>query len=189
MKKSDLHTKVVEGIIIRLTFDGGFKRSKIYAPKASESQRREFRRYLSSKLSEIISEVELKKRYSDDDHCNTIQRFSSDTTKRFGKILDKGSFRIGHAQKFLNLYWKLSWILKVTPLKPIHCPFDSVIIGKLRSARGIRWTRFDKIDEYKQLLNAAREVAGQNVALADWEMKKYWEIMNRDIKNKSDDDK
>ena len=173
MKKSDLHTKVIEGMIIRLTFDGGFKRSRIYAPKASESQRREFRRYLSSKLAEIMLEVQLRKRYNDDDHCKTIQRFSSDTTSRFREILGKGGFRIGHAQKFLNLYWKISWILKITPVKPIHCPFDSVIIGKLRSGRGIRWTRFDTIDEYKQLLTAAREVAGQNVALADWEMKKY----------------
>lgn len=106
MINKEIQEKVLGGMVIRLTFDGGFQRSKIYRPNVSDVKRKEFRAYLASELPKILSAIQRPKRYNDGDHYKMIKKFSSNVTSRFGKILYKRKFRIGNAQKFLNLYWK-----------------------------------------------------------------------------------
>ena len=112
-----------------------------------------------------------------------IKKFSSDVTNRFKKILDKKKFRVGNAQKFLNLYWKVAWLSKRTSIKPIHCPFDSIIMRKLPKNVRVPWTQFDTIEEYKALVEAAKETAGKKRTIADWEMEIYWNAINGDKQN------
>jgi len=104
-------------MVIRLTFDGGFQRSKIYRPNVSDANRKKFRAYLISELPKILLAIQRSKRYNDKDPCKMIQKFSSDMTNRFDKMLYKKKFRIGNAQKFLNLYWKVAWLSKRTSFK------------------------------------------------------------------------
>jgi hypothetical protein len=42
MINKEIQEKVIGGMIIRLTFDGGFQRSKIYRPNASGAKRKKF---------------------------------------------------------------------------------------------------------------------------------------------------
>lgn len=183
MGNKKIREKVIGGMVIRLTFDGGFQRSKIYRPNVSDAKRKEFRAYLISELPKILLNIQRRKRYNDGDHCKMIKKFSSNVTNRFDKILYKRKFRIGNAQKFLNLYWKVAWLSKQTSIKPIHCPFDSIIMRRLPKNVRIPWTQFDTIEEYKILVEAAKETAGTNRAIADWEMEIYWNAINGDKQN------
>jgi hypothetical protein len=101
-------------------------------------------------------------------------------TNQIDKLLYKKKFRIGNAQKFLNLYWKVAWLSKKASIKPIHCPFDSIIMRKLPKNVRVRWTQFDTIEEYKTLVKAANETAGKNRTIADREMEIYWNALNGD---------
>ena len=169
--------KVIDGMIIRLTFDGGFQRSRIYRSNVSDVKRREFRKYLALELPKILMSIRKSKRYCDDNHCKMIEKFSSNITEKFSRILHRKKFRIGNAQKFLNLYWKVAWILKKTSSRPIHCPFDSIVMKKLPRNVRVAWTKFDTINEYKLLVEAARKAAGA-MNIADWEMELYWKTLN-----------
>ena len=182
MRSKEIQEKVIGGMIIRLTFDGGFQRSRIYRPNVSNANRKGFRAYLISELPKILLAIQKRKRYTDKDHCKMIQKFSSDVTNRFDKILYKKKFRIGSAQKFLNLYWKVAWLSKRTSLRPIHCPFDSIIMKKLPKNVRVLWTQFDTIEEYKVLVNAAKETAGKK-SIADWELEIYWDAINGNKQN------
>ena len=71
-----------------------------------------------------------------------------------------------------------SLAIKKKSLRPIHCPFDSVIVRKLPKNVQVRWTQFDTIEEYKTLVKAAKKMAGKNRTLAEWEMYIYWNAIN-----------
>jgi hypothetical protein len=180
MINSEMKEKVIGGMLIRLTFDGAFQRSKIYGKNVSSVKRKEFRDYMTTELPNIVLTIQKRKRYTDQDHYKTITRFSYKVTKTFNEILYKKKFRIGNAQKFINLYWKLAWLTKRTSTRPVHCPFDSIIMKKLPKNVRVPWTQFNTIREYQHLVNAAKEIAGKNKSIAEWEMKIYWNVLNGD---------
>ena len=88
-------------------------------------------------------------------------------------------------QKFLNLYWKVSWLLNRVAVLPIHCPFDSIIIKELDfSVSKYKWTKLNTIKEYIQLVEAARNMAKNNKSIssdsiAEWELKVYIQKRNK----------
>jgi hypothetical protein len=82
--------------------------------------------------------------------------------------LKNGRFRIGIAQKALNLYLKYLWCVGLIPMPP-HCPFDSSIIGHLPECMNFNWTAIDSIDDYQKLVNSARKKADDK-PIAEWEL-------------------
>lgn len=173
MNISIIKQKATEDIIVRLTFDGSFQRAKLYKSNASVLERKLFRQHMAVKLAGILNKIQARKRYTDKDHYKTLVQFTLDIEKRFCHILQRGQFRLGNAQKFLNLYWKISWLLKKETKAPIHCPFDSIVIAKLdKRVRHIKWTKFDLIADYKKLVEAAKIAAGSKTISA-WELELY----------------
>ena len=89
-------------------------------------------------------------------------------------------FRIGIAQKALNLYLKNLWCLGEITTPP-HCPLDRLIIDKLGLKWSERsqydWTKIDDIEKYKELISRcdhkARERGCENIA--EWELEVYKE--------------
>src|SRR5262245_61793553 len=119
MATRKLKTKVVSGILIRLTFDGAFQRAKIYAKSIPEEKRKALRKYITFELPKTLRANEKRKQYSDKDHYNTIRRFSDHVTEAFKNMLEQKRFRIGNAQKFINLYWKVAWLLGQSSMRPV----------------------------------------------------------------------
>lgn len=78
----------------------------------------------------------------------------------------KDRFRIGVAQKALNLYLKYLWCLDRIPVPP-HCPFDSTVLRELELE--FSWTRSSKIEDYKSWVEHAKVAAGTKT-LAEWEL-------------------
>ena len=110
-------------------------------------------------------------------HCQNIVRLADTQTRQFkdSGILRNGRFRIGIAQKALNLYLKYLWCLGDIPTPP-HCPIDRLIIDKLnlswKESGNYNWTKIDDIEKYKTLIQKCRDKAG-NASLAEWELKEW----------------
>lgn len=145
---------------------GALGRSKTYSESASDQDKDRFRIALRKNLSEIgnryVSPV------PEEEHLSNIKKFADDLTLNFSHCLENGRFRIGIAQKALNLYLKYLWCVDLIPMPP-HCPFDSIIINRLPDCRALNWTVIDTIDEYKELVDAAIEETGGK-AIAEWEL-------------------
>ena len=145
------------------------QRAAIYEPNAPEELRARFRGGLRKALTQTA------RAYSgivtEEAHLLGIGTLSRDITEAHGAALRGGRFRIGPAQKALNLFLKYLWCGGEIPSPP-HCPFDAVVIARLPSSMYMPWTQIDSIEAYVQLVCAARVAAG-NMSLADWELRLY----------------
>jgi hypothetical protein len=109
----------------------------------------------------------------DKDHVGNIVNLAKELSTKHADILYEGRFRIGSAQKALNLYLKYLWCVGEIPAPP-HCPFDSQIVARLPGYEHIRWTRLDEIDMYEKLVKAARDLADRvGKTLPVWELEMY----------------
>ena len=112
-------------------------------------------------------------------HCQNIEDLADTLTETYKGtgLLRNDRFRIGIAQKALNLYLKNLWCLDEIATPP-HCPLDRQIIDKLdlKSKRSeYDWTKLDDIEKYKELISLgdkkAREKGSRNIA--EWELEVY----------------
>jgi hypothetical protein len=101
----------------------------------------------------------------------TMTLMATVLSHRYGEALRDGRFRIGPAQKALNLYLKYMWCVGEIPTPP-HCPFDSKIIYHLRGCEDVKWTKLVSLDEYMKLVRTARQEA-KGRSLAEWELKVF----------------
>ena len=128
-----------------------------------------FQSALRSTLAEIATQYE--EEVEEEKHIQNICDLSNRLTSGQKEVLNNGQFRIGTAQKALNLYLKYLWCLGKNPLPP-HCPFDYQIIAKLSNYQGPKWTDLEQVQDYRRLVAAAKEKA-QGVPLALWELRTY----------------
>jgi hypothetical protein len=122
---------------------------------------------------------------TEQEHCRNIEDLANTLTQKHKDtgILRDGRFRVGIAQKALNLYLKNLWCLGEITTPPPHCPLDRQIIDKLGLKSSERseydWTKLDDIDKYKELIircdKVAREAEYQNIA--EWELKVYKDLI------------
>jgi len=145
---------------------GALGRSKTYLDSASEKGKDGFRNALRENLDEIS--LSYTSQIKEEKHLLNIKNLSDDLTSRFPHCLRKGRFRIGIAQKALNLYLKYLWCVGLIATPP-HCPFDSIIINHLPDCGGLSWTSIDTIEDYQKLVEAARKKA-DGKPLAQWEL-------------------
>ncbi len=102
----------------------------------------------------------------------------------FGQILKSNRFRIGTAQKILNLYLKYLWVLGWIP-EPLHCPFDSIVITELGLDPGIKFTKFDSGEDYRRLVTmAAQNAKDAELSIAQWELKLWNQRVIKENPNK-----
>ncbi|MBL8998311.1 MAG: hypothetical protein JNL44_13445 [Gemmatimonadetes bacterium] len=153
------------GMVLQATV----QRAKIYNPRANENLRNQFRIGLRRILDEAAAHY--RRRVDEAAHTRRIGRIASTLSGRHARALRGGRFRIGPAQKALNLFlkyqWSAGWIAE-----PPHCPFDAQIIKLLPASVSVPWTELDDLDAYRRLVTAARaRASGQS--LARWELAAY----------------
>jgi hypothetical protein len=94
------------------------------------------------------------------------------------EFLREYGYKIGIAQKLLNLYLKYLWCLNQIP-KPPHCPVDKIIIDKCKPARGVKgrlkkWTKITLMSEYDEIIEVIRDDADKaDMSIAEWELSVY----------------
>lgn len=149
-----------------LSILGALGRSRTYLKSVSEEDRTRFRNALRLKIDEISKDY--RATIPEQDHILNITKLSDELTSQFPHCLADGRFRIGIAQKALNLYLKYLWCLGLIPVPP-HCPFDSIVIKHLSGCSNLNWTSIDAIGDYKRLVSAAIQAANGK-SIAEWEL-------------------
>jgi hypothetical protein len=150
-------------------------RSKTYSKSVSENDKKRFQNALRETLKMIwkvyVSPV------NEEEHLSNIKKLSDDLSSGFYHCLRSGRFRIGIAQKALNIFLKYLWCAKRIP-EPPHCPFDSIIIGFLPECSDLKWTSIDNMDAYKRLVKVAKKVA-KGKSLPEWELEVWSSVTTR----------
>ena len=140
-----------------------------------DAEKAQFRNDLKRLLLELASDYQ--RPVCDELHITNIERVADEITERHRAILRGRTFRIGVAQKALNLFLKYAWALDMLPVAPPHCPFDRAVLEKLsidccQSKEVCNWTEMDCSDCYRKWVNAARSQrlkCGTCTTLSDWE--------------------
>lgn len=152
--------------ILTSCMNAAIQRGKVYRPESNSTERLNVRDCISSKLLNLLTQYH---RVVDHDlHCMNICDLSDFVSQRHSRVLVGGRFRIGNAQKALNLLLKYLWTLDRIP-EPPHCPFDAIVIQQIPSHRNVRWTQLDNIDDYSILVTEANKIAHPR-SLSMWEL-------------------
>ncbi len=152
-----------------LTLMAVVQRGRLYRKGSTEMLRKEFHRELRRELDRLVPQY--RTAVTEDDHLRNIVGLADGLSQSQKKALAGGRFRIGSAQKALNLYLKYIWCLGDIAAPP-HCPFDYQVISELPGCEGYKWTRLDSVESYKSLVEAARRKASDR-SLAEWELQLY----------------
>lgn len=166
---------------LTLTVNGTLQHNKTYRPeiKENDKRRRDFRESLRRQLCSKVEEYQTQ-RIGEKRHLANIEMLSSELSERHGDILLDGTFRIGSAQKALNLYLKYCWARGIIE-EPPHCPIDSIVLKEIKCRKS--WTKIRTIEEYLHVIRKIKEYlhvickaeADENgQTLARWELK-IWE--------------
>lgn len=156
--------------IFSLTLMGTAQRGRLYRKEADEPLREGFRRALRAELANLAIQYE-KEEVLSEQHCTNIELLSNHLSNTHKEALNGGRFRIGSAQKALNLYLKYLWCLDLIN-QPPHCPFDHRVLSLIPNCETVKWTELDCLSEYKRIVGKAKNHLG-NRALADWELEEW----------------
>jgi hypothetical protein len=152
-----------------LALQGAVQHNAVYKKTAGEEEKEQFRAALQREVERIADFC--RDEVSESRHIANILKLADDLSGQYASALKDNRFRIGTAQKVLNLYLKYMWCVGQIA-RPPHCPFDSQVIAELPSCRDIKWTVSDSYEDYERLVKAAKDRAG-GVSLAEWELKLF----------------
>lgn len=152
------------------------QRASIYASDAAEGARRAFRDILRRELDQESQRYH--EAVDDEHHVQAVVRVAKRLSDAHPATLRDGRFRLGPAQKALNLYLKYLWCAGLAH-EPPHCPFDSIVIQQLPSTVAVKWTQLDEIEDYLRLVRAAR-AESESESLARWELRLYAHLTSGD---------
>jgi hypothetical protein len=165
-----------------LSWGASVQRAQLFASETTGSQRQAFRNDIISFVqNEIVPNYEIA--VSEEQHIANIQLLSDKGTIMGGDMLGPDGYKIGVAQKLLNLQLKYLWCLGSIS-EPPHCPVDRIMINETELKGQIAWTKIIDIDFYRQViaaLNRAAEPTG--LSLARWELKIYNRMNAYDLGN------
>jgi hypothetical protein len=155
-----------------LSWGASVQRANLFRNEATPGQRKDFRHRV---LLFLATEVALNylRAPSEQQHLGSICRLS-EVGGEFGEgILREPGYKIGVAQKRLNLHLKYLWCIGIVG-EPPHCPVDRVMINKTHLKNQVAWTKIGDIREYERViatLKLAAEPTG--LSLARWELEIY----------------
>src|SRR5258708_1147109 len=100
--------KFISDELFKLVINATFGRSKTYKDSAKVSKKEKLKKALRHFLEEK-KEKYISGHVLENEHIGNIKKLSRDLTGKFPDCLFKVRFRIGSAQKALNLYLKYLW--------------------------------------------------------------------------------
>lgn len=149
--------KFILNEIWMLTINAAFQRANIYANDPSEEERNFFKSELREYISNaIVFYYEEDDNVWNDTHIENINQISKFTAK-FSDMLQGGKLNFGVCQKLLNLYLKYLWCIDEAKTPP-HFPIDRIIQEKLGIANPISWTKNMGEEEYRLIIDYAKNM-------------------------------
>ena len=88
---------------------GTTQRGNLYTQNADKEQKISFHAALHRELKSMI--IKYKYEVSENQHILNIQNISDEFSLKYNSLFKNGRFRIGSAQKSLNLWLKYLWCL------------------------------------------------------------------------------
>ena len=151
-----------------LTLLGALGRSALWSKDVHENDpvRKQFRDSLKSRLESLAAAY--CSPVADADHLANIRALADELSGRYRERFRDGRFRIGLAQKAINLYLKYLWCAGFAE-RPPHCPVDAILLAAAGIKDAKPWTKLDSIEEYARLIERLRLEAGGQ-PLAEWEL-------------------
>ncbi len=142
---------------------------KLYADSTSEAQRSRFRGAIRNHL-QALSQAYASAEVSEETHIANIVTFAREMSGQFSSVLYGGRFRIGPAQKALNLYLKYLWCAGLSQ-RPPHCPVDAIVLAEAGNT-SIRWSTMASVEKYREAIDVLRDAATKAgfASLAEWEL-------------------
>jgi hypothetical protein len=156
-----------------LAWGASVQHACIYLDKSITNKRKyEFRRKILSFIErEILPNYSLI--CSDENHVDNIMKLVTYGCEIGRGILRKDGYKIGVAQKLLNLLLKYMWCLGLI-VEPPHCPIDRIVLSETTLRGKLNWTAMTRKDEYLKAIEAVRCEASKNrLTLANWELQCY----------------
>jgi len=126
----DDHVAFLGSELHQLTCRASFEHASIYHSQTTPRDRLELPDSLRENLEKVANQYFDCR--SDKDHLKTIGRLAVALSDRHRRVLRGRMFRIGVAQKALNLFLKYCGCAGWIPMPP-HCPFDGLVMALLRS--------------------------------------------------------
>jgi hypothetical protein len=146
-----------------------FQRASIYSDSACKRVAKE---RLKNDLERHLRCIEKRYRLpiSSDQHCRNIDKLAKQLSRIHSRVLKDRRFRIGIAQKAVNIYLKFLWCYGWIH-EPPHCPLDSIV---LREAGDVstKWTLLDKIVDYRKVVRKIHQKF-PGKSLSRWELEVY----------------
>jgi hypothetical protein len=140
----------------------------VYAKGIKFHQRTKEKKVLRGVL-EKLEQMYVKGEVTESQHVEFIQKTADEVSKTLGSKLHNGRFRIGVAQKLINLHLKYLWATGYVE-EPPHCPIDGIIRDKAKITYD--WTTNDSIEDYKRAVEELKKVANGR-SLSVWELEEF----------------
>lgn len=139
-----------------------------YADREIEPFRSAVMEYIkTSLLSDYLNSC------TEEAHIDNIKKLSELGTEKGAGLLGPNGYKLGVAQKLLNLLLKYLWCLGHIP-EPPHCPIDRIILGRTSLKGKVNWTQLLSVEEYKEAITAIKKVAEQKqLSIAQWELREF----------------
>lgn len=173
----DQQKAFIEEVLFSNALSAAFQRSTTYRKDEdfSSKQKDALRETLKSFLRSTVNDpLYVAGSVSDSQHRSKIIELADAVSSQHANLLEGEKFRIGSAQKILNLYLKFHWCMgKIA--EPPHCPLDRIVIERLaKKYHTHKWTKLDSIGDYQLLIDALRELATRGgCSIAQWELQAY----------------
>lgn len=155
-----------------LSWGASVQRSGLYKSGLDPNERAQFRAdvigYVSDRLIPLYNRPVTERK-----HLQNIAELSRHGSRLGRSILNADGYRVGIAQKLLNLQLKYLWCADLVA-EPPHCPVDRVIINKTKFRNQVSWTQITSIDEYAEVISAIKEQSdASGCSLAQWELEVF----------------
>lgn len=106
-------------------------------------------------------------------HCSNLESLAAYANSAGQDVLAEAGYKIGVAQKFLNLLLKYQWCLDLVAELP-HCPVDRIVLQKTRFRGKLNWTEIGTIEQYVDVMKEIQDIAErQKLSVAEWELRNY----------------
>jgi hypothetical protein len=159
----------IDAQIFSMTLMATVQRNRhLYRKTASDGEKQVFRVELRKELERIIEQYVVNT--PEPQHFANIEGLANHISAISPSALDGERFKIGAAQKALNLYLKYMWCMGRIRTPP-HCPFDAIVLSAI-GWDGKGWTQEVDIEKYKSWVSLAKEKANGS-SLAEWELQEF----------------
>ncbi|MNN10769.1 hypothetical protein D3C81_1237020 [compost metagenome] len=143
-------------------------KAPVYAKGIEYHQRKKEKKVFREILNKL-EHIYVKGEITEEQHVKFIEQTALDVSKELQKSLHNGRFRIGVAQKLINLHLKYLWATGYIT-EPPHCPIDGIIRDKAQISYD--WTTDDSIEAYERAIGDLKAVADTRT-LAVWELEEF----------------